>query len=74
MLMNETAVLLPYAGVRLTANKFFENAVTLRKTEVREVLARTRRGPSSDVWPSPVVAVDAFHYFTGNEISKYLFV
>lgn len=35
MLMNETAVLLPYAGVRLTANRYFENAITLRKTEVR---------------------------------------
>ena len=74
MLMNETAVLLPYAGVRLTANKYFENAITLRKAEVREMLSRTKRDPNPDQWPSPVVAVDAFHYFTGNEISESLTV
>ena len=73
MLLNETAVLLPYAGVRLTANKYFENAITLRKTEVREMLAKTRKLPDRDLWPSPAVVVDAFHYFTGNEISWYPF-
>ncbi|CAD6199068.1 unnamed protein product [Caenorhabditis auriculariae] len=67
-LLNETAVLLPFAGVRLTANQYFDNAVSLKKTAVREVLSKLHRSPSTVDWASPVIAVDAFHYFTGNEI------
>ncbi|CAB3411358.1 unnamed protein product [Caenorhabditis bovis] len=67
-LLNETAVLLPYAGVRLTANQYFDNAVSLRKSIYRDMLSKLHREPSPIDWASPVIAVDAFHYFTGNEI------
>ncbi|CAI5443087.1 unnamed protein product [Caenorhabditis angaria] len=67
-LLNETAVLLPYAGVRLTANQYFENAVSLKKAAYRDLLSKLHRTPSIIDWASPVIAVDAFHYFTGNEI------
>lgn len=67
-LLNETAVLSPYAGVRLTANAFFDNAVALKKAAVRDLLGKLHRPPSLIDWASPVIAVDAFHYFTGNEI------
>ncbi|CAI4230974.1 unnamed protein product [Auanema sp. JU1783] len=67
-LLNETSVLMPFAGVRLTGNQFFENALTLKKTAVREILAKAKRAPSEEEWASPIIAVDAFHFFTGNEI------
>ncbi|ULU07223.1 hypothetical protein L3Y34_018763 [Caenorhabditis briggsae] len=67
-LLNETAVLLPYAGVRLTANQFFDNAISLKKAAYRDALSKLHRTPSVIDWASPIIAVDAFHYFTGNEI------
>uniref|UniRef100_A0A8R1DX97 Endothelin-converting enzyme 1 n=1 Tax=Caenorhabditis japonica TaxID=281687 RepID=A0A8R1DX97_CAEJA len=67
-LLNETAVLLPYAGVRLTANQFFDNAISLKKAAYRDALSKLHRAPSVIDWASPIIAVDAFHYFTGNEI------
>lgn len=39
-LLNETAVLLPYAGVRLTANQYFDNAISLKKAAYRYELLR----------------------------------
>ena len=33
--MNETEVLAPFAGIRLVANEFFENAIQLKKASVR---------------------------------------
>uniref|UniRef100_A0A1I7XAS8 Neprilysin n=1 Tax=Heterorhabditis bacteriophora TaxID=37862 RepID=A0A1I7XAS8_HETBA len=68
-LLNETTVLAPYAGIRLTANQYFNNALTLKKMAVKEILSKLQRPPSTDEWVSPVITVDAFHYFTGNEIS-----
>ncbi|PAV77556.1 hypothetical protein WR25_07172 [Diploscapter pachys] len=67
-LMNETEVLAPFAGIRLVANEFFENAIQLKKASVRKMLVKMQIPPDSAEWASPIITVDAFHYFTGNEI------
>ncbi|PAV56797.1 hypothetical protein WR25_05053 [Diploscapter pachys] len=67
-LMNETEVLAPFAGIRLVANEFFENAIQLKKASVRKMLVKMQVPPDSAEWASPIITVDAFHYFTGNEI------
>ncbi|CAJ0958823.1 unnamed protein product, partial [Mesorhabditis belari] len=68
MLLNETAVLMPFAGIRLSADRYFENAVALKRVEVREILRRLHKPSDKSEWVSPVIAVDAYHYFNGNEI------
>ncbi|EYC27950.1 hypothetical protein Y032_0008g265 [Ancylostoma ceylanicum] len=67
-LLNESAVMAPYEGVQMSTNRYFDNALQLKRAAVRDVLSRLRKPPSKDEWASPVIAVDAFHYFTGNEI------
>ncbi|CAJ0606497.1 unnamed protein product [Cylicocyclus nassatus] len=67
-LLNETAVLAPFEGVQLTRDRYFDNALQLKRAAVRTVLTRLYNHPSKEEWASPVIAVDAFHYFTGNEI------
>ncbi|WKX94277.1 hypothetical protein Q1695_011494 [Nippostrongylus brasiliensis] len=67
-LLNESAVLKPFEGVHMTKDHYFENALQLKKAAVRDVLGRLHQKPSREEWASPVIAVDAFHYFTGNEI------
>ncbi|ETN70425.1 peptidase family M13 [Necator americanus] len=67
-LLNETAVLAPYEGVQIAVDNFFDNALQLKRAAVRNVLSRIKKPPTDDDWASPVIAVDAFHYFAGNEI------
>ncbi|KHJ98777.1 peptidase family M13 [Oesophagostomum dentatum] len=67
-LLNDSAVLAPFEGVHMTNNRYFDNAVQLKKAAVRYVLSRLQNPPPKEEWASPVIAVDAFHYFTGNEI------
>lgn len=67
-LFNQSAVMKPFEHVRLTEDRYFENALQLKKAAVRDVLSRLHKSPSKEEWASPVIAVDAFHYFAGNEI------
>ncbi|PIO69302.1 peptidase family M13 [Teladorsagia circumcincta] len=67
-IFNETEVLRPFKGVLLVADRYFDNALELRKASIRDNLNELRRKPGSDEWAFPVIAVDAFYSFTGNEI------
>ncbi|KAJ1363400.1 hypothetical protein KIN20_023258 [Parelaphostrongylus tenuis] len=68
ILQDEIAVLNLYKGVQLEAHSYFGNALQLKKLAIRNGLNRLHNPPSKDHWVSPVIAVDAYHYFTGNEI------
>ncbi|KAK6013358.1 peptidase family M13 [Ostertagia ostertagi] len=67
-IFNETEVLRPFKGVHLVADRYFDNALELRKASIRDNLNDLRRKPGLDEWAFPVIAVDAFYSFTGNEI------
>ncbi|VDM59290.1 unnamed protein product [Angiostrongylus costaricensis] len=68
MMRDEIAVLKLYEGVKMEADHYFDNALQLKKLAIRHGLNRLHNPPSKDEWVSPVIAVDAYHYFTGNEI------
>ncbi|KAK5984363.1 hypothetical protein GCK32_004211 [Trichostrongylus colubriformis] len=65
---NETEALRPFEGVQLAADRYFENALELRKALVRENLNDLKRKPGIDRWDAPVIAADAFYSFGSNEI------
>nr|CDJ96130.1 Peptidase M13 domain containing protein [Haemonchus contortus] len=65
---NITEVLRPFKGVHLAEDRYFDNALELRKAAVRENLNDLKRRPGIDQWTYPVIAVDAFYSFGGNEI------
>ncbi len=56
--------------MRLAANTYFDNALVLKRALTRRLLFKVREPIDRDEWITPVIAVDAFHYFNGNEISQ----
>ncbi|KJH46064.1 peptidase family M13 [Dictyocaulus viviparus] len=57
-----------YEGVQMTIDSYFDNALELKKTIMRDNLNRLRNSSAKDVLSSTMIAVDSFHLFTRNEI------
>uniref|UniRef100_A0A914X3A2 Uncharacterized protein n=1 Tax=Plectus sambesii TaxID=2011161 RepID=A0A914X3A2_9BILA len=67
-LSNQTRILSPYVGVRLTADTYFDNAVALKRAQAKRTLGKLRQVIDRDEWVTPITSADAYHYFSGNEI------
>uniref|UniRef100_A0A914D5C5 Uncharacterized protein n=1 Tax=Acrobeloides nanus TaxID=290746 RepID=A0A914D5C5_9BILA len=64
---NESMVLLPYSGLRLAGNAYFENSLALRKALKRSSLKRLHVSIKAP-WYKLLTDLEAFHRYTSNEI------